>query len=546
MGQGDSMSRKPWRAGVAVLPLLLGLPSLAGAAGQPGPDALTIPVQGGQLKNPAPGGSAPPAQPARPAPTPSPAPAIARTPEEAARTPPLQPERAVSVTLRRGEQVYFRVAAEAGEAWSVETRRLGRGTDTVLAVLDERGDVVAEDDDGGQENLASRLEIQPGDGARLIRAGTLEDAGGRFQLVLTREQPLPPPDFATNPAEAATRPPLVAGQPVRVRLRRNQQAFFALPAERTDMIARTRDLSRGTDTVLALVDSTGRVLAENDDGGDGLASELSIAQAAPGPVLLRAGLVSDGVGSFEVMLEREAPSPPPDYPIDLDQARARGPLAPGQTLRIEMGRGSQAVFALPEGQPVTVTTRNLSRNADTVLALLDAQGEQILENDDGGDGLASRVVTTAAPRPAAFVRATLLNGGRGGFDLVVQAAAARAAPGEGAGAAAAESLEAAKTRPALILGEAVRVQLEAGGEAYIALPHDGRPAIAMTFDLGSEVDTVLALLDESGAVLEENDDAEGLASRLGVPASPRPAFLRVKLLDDRAGEFSLVLVRPAP
>ncbi|WP_458096610.1 hypothetical protein [Roseomonas sp. WA12] len=542
MGQRETTLQGRLRAGVAVLPLLLGLPALAEAAGQPDAEMLVIPVQGGQMKNPAPGGSTPPARPAPPTP---PAPTIARTPEAAATTPPLQPDRPVSVSLRQGEQAYFRVAPEAGEAWSVETRRLARNTDTVLAALDEDGEAVTEDDDGGQENLASRIEIQPGDGARLVRAGTLSDAGGRFQVVLTRQQPLPPPDFATTPAEAAGRPPLALGQPVQIRLRRSQQAFFNLPEDRADMIAVTRDLSRGTDTVLALIDSTGRVLMENDDGGDGLASELSIAQAAPGPLLLRAGLVSDSAGTFTVVVEREAPMPPPNYPTSLEQARVRDPLTPGQTIRVELGRGSQAFFALPEGQPLMVTTRNLGRNVDTVLALLDAQGEQVLEDDDGGEGLASRVITTNAPSPAAFVRASLLNGARGGFDMVVQAAVPPAAPSAGAVAAAADSLEAAKTRPTLSLGEAVRVRVTAGGEAFIALPHDGRAAMAMTFDLGSEVDTVLALLDESGAVIEENDDAEGLASRLAIPPSPRPAFLRVKLLEDRAGEFSLVLVRPA-
>jgi hypothetical protein len=80
----------------------------------------------------------------------------------------------------------------------------------------------------------------------------------------------------------------------------------------------------------------------------------------------------------------------------------------------------------------------------------------------------------------------------------------------------------------------------------VALPHDGRPAIAMTFDLGRDVDTLLAVLDAEGQELAENDDAEGLASRVEVPATPRPAYLRIGLVEDRGGAFSLVLVRPAP
>ncbi|HEY8614061.1 MAG TPA: hypothetical protein VIL69_22600, partial [Roseomonas sp.] len=328
MAQGGWMARGGTRRAGTVLALALAVAAAPGA-GASAADGLLLPVQGGPAKNPVPpaGGAARPAQP--------PAPAFALSAADAARTPPLQPDRPVAVTLRRGQQAFFRVAPEAGEAWAVVTRRLARNTDTVLAALGESGAVVAEDDDGGDENLASRLEIQPGDGARLIRAGTLENTGGRFELVLTREQAQPPPDFATTQAEAASRPALAPGQPVRVRLRRNQQAFFALPQDRTDMIAVTRDLSRDTDTVLALLDASGRVLAENDDGGQNLASVLSVAQGADGPLTLRAGLVGSGPGSFEVVLEREAPSAPPNYPTSTAEARARGPLAPGETVRIE-------------------------------------------------------------------------------------------------------------------------------------------------------------------------------------------------------------------
>ncbi|TPG61180.1 hypothetical protein EAH89_01050 [Roseomonas nepalensis] len=521
------------RAGV----LALALAALAPATGAALAGDLARPVQGGALKSPAPPSPAPPpAAPARP-PAP-PRPGYALSAAEAARTPPLQPDRPVRVNLSRGQQAFFRVAPEAGEAWAVTTRGLSRNTDTIVAVLDDAGGLVAEDDDGGEESLSSRLEVQPGDGAQVVRAGTLENAGGRFEVVLTRIAPQPSASFATSPAEAAARPPAEVGQPIRLRLRRNQEAFFALPADRANLVARTRDLARGTDTALALVDAAGTVIAEDDDGGEGLASLLPLNRAANGPVLLRASLVS-GTGRFELVLEREAPAPAPDYPTSLEEARARGPLSPGQVVRVELGRGGEAFFALPEGQPVTVSTRNLGGDADTVLALLDAEGRVLAEDDDGGGGLASRVTTRGAGAGAAFVRASLLNNARGGFDLAVQAAA-------GGGVGAAGDLAEAARRPALVIGEAVRATVEAGEAAVFALPFDGRPAVAITFGLADGADTVLELLDADGSVLGENDDAEGLSSRLDIPAEPRPAFLRLRLLEDRPGEVSLVLVRPAP
>ncbi|MBI0536548.1 hypothetical protein D9599_13275 [Roseomonas sp. KE2513] len=514
------------RAGGAILLLALGALVPPGAFAQPA-EALR-PVQGGPLKNPAPPA---PAQPARPA-APN-TPAYALSAADAARTPPLAPDRPVRVSLPRGQSAFFRIAPEAGEAWAVATRRLSRNADTIVAALDDAGEVVAEDDDGGEESLASRLEIQPGDGARLLRVGTLENTGGRFEVVLTRVPVQPPSDLAASQAEAASRPPLAVDQPVRVRLRRNQQAFFALPADRSNLTARTRGLSSGTDTALALLDADGTVLAEDDDGGDGLASLLPIGRAANEPLTLRASLVG-GTGSFELVLEREDPLAA-DFPTSLEAARARPPLTSGEVVHVELDRGGEAFFALPEGQPLTIVTRNLGDEVDTVLALLDAQGGKLSEDDDGGGGLASRVTTGGR---AAFVRASLLNNARGGFDIAV-AGTSEGTPGAG-------DVEGASRRPALVLGEAVRLTVEADGQAVVALPFDGRPALAMTFGLAEGLDTVLELLDAGGAVLAENDDAEGLASRLEIPAEPRPAYLRVRLLENKGGEVNLVLVRPAP
>ncbi|MFH5923767.1 hypothetical protein [Roseomonas xinghualingensis] len=533
MGQSKAwMSARPHpkgRASAAAIGLaaILALPASAAS----GHDLL-IPVQG-PAKSPAPPAATPPARgPVQP-------PAVALSAEEAARTQPLQPGRSVQVQLRRGQSAFFRAAPEAGEAWSVATRRLSRNTDTVMAALDARGEVLLEDDDGGDENLASRIEVQPGDGVNTIRVSTLEGAGGRFEVILTREQPLPPPDFATSQEAAASRPPLSLGHPVRVRLRRNQQAFFALPEDRRDVIALTRNLGRNADTVLALLNARGEVLAEDDDGGEGTASLLGLGQEAQGPLTLRASLLNGASGEFDLVLEREAATPQPDYPTTLDAARARGPLAPGVSVRITMGRNGQAIFALPENQPLTLATRNLSEGADTILALLDAQGEVLLEDDDGGDNLASRLSTADTGRPAAFVRAKMIDSARGSFELVAETAKPSTAQ------TVASSIEEAARLPALILGEAIRIRLAPEGEAILALPNDGRPSMAMTFDLGPQADTVLTLLDENGQEPAENDDAEGLASRLEVPAR-RPAYLRAKLVGEQGGAFSLVLIRPAP
>ena len=56
------------------------------------------------------------------------------------------------------------------------------------------------------------------------------------------------------------------------------------------------------DTVLEIIDEAGRVLAEDDDGGDGLASRLVVPSDRKGNLFLRASVIGSGAGAFDVLL----------------------------------------------------------------------------------------------------------------------------------------------------------------------------------------------------------------------------------------------------
>ncbi|MDQ1078026.1 hypothetical protein [Pseudoroseomonas cervicalis] len=477
--------------------------------------------------------------------------------DEAEVLPPLYPDRPLCVQLWRGQSAFFRVAEEAGRSYTVITRNLDRGTDTVLAALDPRGRVLVEDDDGGGQDLSSRLEIAPEQRVALLRASTLGDTGGNFELLLVKTDPPPPADFATTLEDAASRPALEPGMSRSLRLRRNQSAYFALPSDRAGLVAVTRNLRNNTDTILALLDENGTVIAENDDVGNSLASELPLYDPPDGRLVLRVSTYERMPGHFDLLLLRETPRPPPPFPTNLRTARQRPPLQPGrQTL--ELDPRQTAYFALPQDGQYTIETRELQGDTDTVLALLDENGRVLAEDDDGGQGFASRINTRRARQRPAFLRITLLNPGGGRFDLVVQGSGGNAGGGRTGGSAGgsaggavpaqgepARDIAAAARRPALVLGEAVSLELLDRQAAVYALPNDGRPLLAMTYNLGAESDSVLEWLDENGTVLAENDDAEGLASRLAIAPTPRPSYLRVSQIG-RGGTVSLVLVRPSP
>jgi hypothetical protein len=322
---------------------------------------------------------------------------------------------AVAIRLRGRDEAWFRLPP-GGQDVVVLTRRLTPGTDTTLTLLDANGREIAEDDDGGDEQLASRLEVPGGQRRPLYVRARVLGASGAFELALEADTSPPGPGFPASLREAAAAPPLAIDQPVPLRLRRGQVAVYRLPEG--DIAVLTRNLRRGADTVLALLDADGAVVAEDDDGGGGLTSRLEVAAADPRPLFVAARLLGDGAGDFELLVEADAQGPA-DFPASPAAAAAAAPIEPGVAVRIRLRRGQSAYFRLPPGA-LLVQTQALREGTDTIIEIIDESGQVLAEDDDGGEGLASRLLVEAARKGELLVRAATLGGGPGAFELVVQ------------------------------------------------------------------------------------------------------------------------------
>jgi hypothetical protein len=250
------------------------------------------------------------------------APRSRRLPPEPAREladalslPPLALGVPVAVRLNRGQAAFFRLPENVGDIAAL-TRRLARDTDTVLALYDSHGRLLEEDDDGGDEMLASRIDISATQrGPLILRASLLDGGAGRFEVMLeaapARAADAPPRTLA----EAAGRPGLTVGEPLRLTLRGRQEAYVALPADAPDLIAVTRGLSPGTDTVLTLVDAMAVSSPPTTMAGEEqLASRLEIPAAQRRPLFLRIGTLGGGGGTFDVVIQPDAPAATPDLP----------------------------------------------------------------------------------------------------------------------------------------------------------------------------------------------------------------------------------------
>jgi hypothetical protein len=203
------------------------------------------------------------------------------------------------LTLETGARVVLRLPDARPDALVV-ARSLDGRADPALTLLDPDGVPLAQDDDG-QGGLDAGIEI-PGAlaGPHYLRLTMLH--GGTVSL--SAEDPRPEAPVATAPSSpdaAQAAPPLASREPVRLRLGRNMSAFFRIPAGAWTV--RTLNLGRATDTVLRLVAPDGRPLAEDDDGGGGLASRLAIPAERPADALLEATTYDGAGGTFDLLLE---------------------------------------------------------------------------------------------------------------------------------------------------------------------------------------------------------------------------------------------------
>lgn len=285
-----------------------------------------------------------------------------------------------------------------------------------------------------------------------------------------------------------------------------------LEAGRTYVIE-TYDLAGATDTVLSLRRTDGSVVVENDDAGGSLASRVEWSADRSGTYRIEVRPYAPQTGGtfgLRVVELREDPNAPSRNVI-LDQ---RGVSLPGA------GNPPSFSLSLSAGHTYVIETSELAGSTDTVLALQREDGTVVAENDDAGGTLASRIRWTA-DRDGRYTLVVRPYAPETGGTFAIRATEL-GAPGPSTSPAPSPS-------PVPAAGS---VHVERRGitlpasDDFAAMPtfemqlEAGRTYVIETFDLEGDTDTVLSIRQGSGRpspsdrVLAENDDADGLASRV--------------------------------
>ena len=432
-----------------------------------------------------------------------------------------------------GDVDYVSFHVTEGMAYIVQTGNLGDDCDTVLTLYDEDGSQLAEDDDGGDESLASRLIwVADEDGILFAKVRQFDpEEDGRDTEYDVRVLIGEPVTFEQDEYEPddtmAKANEILVGTPQThsIHVPRDEDWVFFRAEEGETYAIETSDLRGETDTIIYLYDEDGEELAQNDDGGrESLASRIVWSADYTGIlyVMVR-DCWEDIVGAdarYTIIVSQGAPFQADEYePDDTSEEASVIEMGSHQNHNLHVtGDHDWMSFRAEAGTRYVVATYDLGGRIDTIVSLYDSEGGELTSDDDsGGEPLASRLAWMPDEDGVLYI-------------MVQDLGDDEAGPGTEYAISVSEEatslLRPDDYEPADTMAEAGEIEV---GEVeirsiHVEGDHDwlsfeairGTTYLIETSNLGMEVDTVILLYDENGQELAQDDDGadEPRASRI--------------------------------
>ena len=434
------------------------------------------------------------------------------------------------VRLTEGQSYHFTLTGGGDSALS----------DPMINLYDRGGPVVATDDDGG-EGLNSYLEFTaPATGDYFIEArGFGEDMTGGYHLAaLAGDIPADASTDAGLSADGDYREGMLSpGGDVdwyRVDLTEGQVI-------RVDMVTTQTEDALG-DPYLTIRGPDGAELASDDDGGEGLNSQLEFQAPAAGAYFIEArGFTEDAQGRYALSLssgEIGNSAESAEYLQANGEGRSSLIGTPDDTdwFAIELVEGRSYRFNLVSAEPNPL--------ADPNLVVYDAQGAQVAADDDGGTGLNS-YLSFATPTGGTYYLA-VSSYGASGTGRYLLTAVDTDVPGTAYSDEVLDANDDSRISRIEMPGDldSYRVSLEAGVHYTISVSGHGTSPLADPF-----VAVLHANITEDGesdtvTVASDDDSGPGLDARLRfTPDETGEFYIQASGLGGSTGDYQVQIVR---
>lgn len=395
---------------------------------------------------------------------------------------------AQSATLAQGEIDTWEVEGTAGQTVTIS---VSGDFDTTLTMFDSTGAQIAFNDDSADSTNSTLDSIAlPVTGMYTVQVGSFGDlSGGDYTLQaqdvtidLSAQSVTPPTADNTIEIGGSVSGTLTAGES-------DDWTFSGVQGQVLSF-----DLDGDFDTTLTVLNSQGDQVAFNDDSGDSTNSRIdALVLRAADTYTLRVGSFDDSAGG--------------DYTLSIISPQASTPSTRTIALNddvnglLERGVAVNYEFDGAEGQIVTI---NLGGNFNTTLTLLDSSGTSLVFDDDGGQGLTSRINAFTLPADDTYtIRVGSFNDrGGGNFTLRVTSPSS-----SGSGNSGNNNASGAGGNNTLTSGDTVSDRLPVGEQRDWFFTSSGNQRV--TISLNGDFDTFLYLLDSNGQEIAHDDDGGG-------------------------------------
>ena len=413
--------------------------------------------------------------------------------------------------------------------------------DAYLYIQDASGEVLDfNDDDGrGTDSRISGFSVSASTTYTFEATSWGEGATGAYTISLSQVSLAPSTDcspITVGDAVTGVLEESDAESRNRSESRADCYTFSGTAGDRVDISLTSDDF----DTYLYLLNADGDVVADDDDGGDGVNSRITSLELPSTEtfVIEATSFSGSSTGNYTLVLTRF-------------ESATCTPISYGETVTGTLGlfddesrnqtdsRADCYTFSAVEGDRISVSLS--SDDFDTYVFLSDALGDVVASDDDGGDGINSRIVSFPAPSTGTFtIEATSYFGGTGTYSLTLT-----------------------RTETAdcttLVYGQTIEGSLASGDSASVfrtgsnadcytfSATADDAIVISMSSD---DFDTYLYLIDPSGQELTSNDDGgDGTNSRIPgsgtttIPATGDYSIEATSFFSGETGAYSLTLQR---
>jgi len=290
------------------------------------------------------------------------------------------------------------------------------------------------------------------------------------------------------------------------------QWFSIRPYENGLVVVET---SGDTDTYLEAYDASCTLLAENDDGGEDLNARLSIPVEAGKTYLFKLrGYEESDSGTYQIRAS-----------FGTIRELRLGTWVYG-TLREDENQW----FSIQASGAGTVVVET-SGNSDTYLEAYDLSGSVIADDDDSGEDYNARLEIFVEAGKTYHVKLSHFEDG--GAPYQIRASFEPLPPDLD------RNTELSRAVP-IRLGESIPVYLRSPSESRWYRYDIARAGTSFVVQTRGNLDTILALYDGRGNLIEEDDDSgEGGNALISVKIGAGPVYIEVKEFEGQTGRCTL-------